>query len=335
MLLLAASAEVDSEWPPGARVETVPYSGRGVSAAGRMAYDGARAAWLEQRLESFRPDLVYERLALYSAAGGRAAHARAVPYIVEINAPLLAEAAQYRRLEDPDAAERLEQAALVSADLIFAVSAPLVAYAESRGARRVELLPNAVAAARFAEPARGDGESTAVFTGTLRPWHGIECIVAAWRLLGTAAPRLLVIGDGPGRDVLESVGAEITGLLPHSLVPSLLAQADIGLAPYAVDSPAYFSPLKVFEYLAAGLATVVGDIDGIAGVVGAGEAVVIPRGDSMALAHAVARLANDGQERERLGRAGRARVLSQHTWERRAERVLAAAVELEGAGVPA
>jgi glycosyltransferase involved in cell wall biosynthesis len=334
VLLLAASAEADSELPRGVRVETVPSARRGASAAERMAHDDARARWLECRLKAFEPDLVFERLALYSAAGARAARALAIPFVVELNAPLLAEALRYRQLEEPDAAARLERATLVGADLVFAVSASLVVYAESRGARRVELLPNAVAAQRFGEPPRRDGAQapTAVFSGNLRPWHGIECIAAAWRLLGRSAPRLLVIGDGPGRDVLQSVGAEITGALPHERVPSLLAQAHIGLAPYAVDAPDYFSPLKVFEYLAAGLATVVGDIDGLAGVVREGEAVVIPRGDAVALAHAVARLANDPQERARLGQVGRAYVLSQHTWEQRAERVLAGAAGLAAVG---
>ena len=332
VLLLAASTQVEGEMPRGVRVETVPFTRRGVLAAERVAHDRARARWLERRLEVFEPDLVFERFALYSAAGARAARALAIPFLVELNAPLPAEASRYRQLEEPEAAALLERATLVGADLVFAVSAPLVAYAEGRGARRVELLPNAVAAERFAEPRRRDGAPTAVFTGTLRPWHGIECIAGAWRLLGRSAPRLLVVGDGPGRELLERVGAEITGHLPHGRVPALLARADIALAPYAVDAPTYFSPLKVFEYLAAGLATVVGDIDGIAGVVGAGQVVVIPRGDSVALAHAVARLAKDPQERERLGRAGRAYVCSQHTWEQRAERVLAAAAELAAVG---
>jgi glycosyltransferase involved in cell wall biosynthesis len=330
VLLLVATRAVDGDMPPGVHVETVPFI-RGFSAAERVGQDRARARWLEGRLKVFEPDLVFERLALYSAAGARAVRGLAVPFLVELNAPLPAEASRYRQLEEPDAAARLERATLGSADLVFAVSAPLVAYAESRGARRVELLPNAVAAERFGEPRR-NGAPTAVFTGTLRPWHGIECIVAAWRLLGRSAPRLLVVGDGPGRDLLERVGAEVTGPVPHARVPDLLAKAEIGLAPYAVDAPTYFSPLKVFEYLAAGLATVIGDIDGIAGVVGAGEAVIIPRGDSVALAHAVARLANDPRERERLGRAGRAYVRSQHTWEQRAERVLAAAAELARVG---
>jgi glycosyltransferase involved in cell wall biosynthesis len=330
VLLLAADAESTVELPLG--VEVVPPLGPVSTAADRAARDRARARSFERRLRHFRPDVVYERLSLYSAAGPRAAHALGVPSIVEINAPLLAEAARYRRLEHPEAAERLERSVLTNADLVFAVSPPLVAYAESRGARRVELFPNAVASERFAEIPFHEGPLTAVFSGTLRPWHGVECIADAWRRLGPSAPHLLVIGDGPGREALEAAGAEITGPLPHDLVPPLLARAEIGLAPYARDAPTYFSPLKVFEYLAAGLATVVGDIDGLAGVLARDEAVVIPRGDSAALAHVVARLSTDRPERERLGQAGRARVLSEHTWEQRAERVLAAAAELQPVG---
>src|SRR5207249_583211 len=98
------------------------------------------------------------------------------------------------------------------------------------------------------------GAPAAVFTGTLRPWHGTATIAEAWRLLGDRAPRLLVVGEGTGQEELEGVGATVTGAVTPDAVPLLLESAHIGLAPYAADTPDYFSPLKVYEYLAAGLA---------------------------------------------------------------------------------
>jgi glycosyltransferase involved in cell wall biosynthesis len=110
--------------------------------------------------------------------------------------------------------------------------------------------------------------------------------------------------------------------VPHAEVPALLATASIGLAPYAADAPGYFSPLKLFEYLAAGLAVVAGSIAGVREVVGAEHAVLVPPGDPAALAAAVSELAADEAKRARLGAAGRELVAARHTWDRRARRIL-------------
>jgi glycosyltransferase involved in cell wall biosynthesis len=160
-----------------------------------------------------------------------------------------------------------------------------------------------------------------VFAGTLRPWHGAETIAAAWALLSDQAPPLLVVGDGPGREALEQAGAAVTGVVPPDAVPALLADASIGLAPYAPACPAYFSPLKLFEYLAAGLAVIAARLPGVTDVVDGPAAVLIEPGDAPALAHAVAALADDPQRRAALGAAGRALVAERHTWDHRARTV--------------
>jgi len=309
--------------PSGVTVETLPSPRKHVAVADLLAEDGPLAAWLEQRIRRFGANAVHERLALYSAAGSVAARALGVPHLVELNSPLPAEAARYRELERAEDAVALERAVLAGADLVLPVSSPLADYARERGARRVEVMPNAVWLQRFKGlPSReGDEPPVAVFAGALRPWHGVETIAQAWRLLGANAPRLRVIGDGPGRDALAAVGAEMVGTVPHADVARLLCEADIGLAPYAPDAPTYFSPLKLFEYLAAGLAIVAADIPGIRDVVGDDAALLHTPGDADAVADAVARLAADRDERVRLGR--RARALAElHTWEERARRIL-------------
>ena len=320
VLVLVAASVAGAESPGRTHVERLPPA----------AVAEPREAWLARRLERFGADVLYERLALHSAAGSRAARAAGIPHLVELNSPLPAEAATYRRLDEPEAADRLERETLANADLVLPVSRPLAAYARRRGARRVEVLPNAVDPARFAAEPMHVPQPAAVFAGTLRPWHGIETIVHAWRLLGAAAPPLVVAGDGPGRELLEPVAAEITGFLPHSSVPAVLASAEIGLAPYAAHTPDYFSPLKLFEYLAAGLATIAGDLPGIVDVVDGRSAVVIAKGDAPALARSVARLAADPGERIRLGRAGRALVEARHTWQQRAQSILDSVAYLTG-----
>jgi glycosyltransferase involved in cell wall biosynthesis len=294
------------------------------------ATDAALADWLEDRLSGFGAEALYERISLHSAAGATAARRLGIPHLVELNAPLPEEAARYRRLERPHEAERLERMVLSSADAVLAVSGPLVRYARERGASRVEVFPNAVDLERFTAPSTVR-EPRCVFLGALRPWHGIEALAEGWRLLGREAPSLLVVGDGPGRVALEAVGADVIGAVPHGEVPALLSSASIGLAPYAPDAPGYFSPLKLFEYLAAGLAVVAGSIAGVREVVGPDHAVLVPPGDPVALAGAVRELARDESKRARLGVAGRELVAAQHTWDRRARRILALAYRLQPA----
>jgi glycosyltransferase involved in cell wall biosynthesis len=332
--VLVLVSAIAPEAPPagsGVTLETLPGPRKGIAVDALLAAEGTLTAWLVERLRTFGADALYERIALYSAAGSTAARALSIAHLVELNAPLPEEAARYRTLERPEEAERLERETLSHADLVLPVSSPLAAYAQDRGAQWVEVTPNAVATQRFADlPARDpSAPPVAVFSGALRPWHGIETIAEAWMLLGEAAPRLRVIGDGPSRDVLAAAGAEMLGAVPHEQVPRLLGEAEIGLAPYSRDAPAYFSPLKLFEYLAAGLAVVAADIPGVRDVTGSEAAELIPPGDASALARAVARLTADQAERARLGSAART-LAAEHTWQRRGQRIIEAVREISG-----
>jgi glycosyltransferase involved in cell wall biosynthesis len=327
LLLLVAGVEKDGPPPPsGVRLELLPRPGKGPTEAKRIAAEPMRTAWIARRLERFGAEALYERIALHSAAGSAAASALGIPHLVELNAPLPEEAARYRRLERGDAAVQLEGTVLQNADLVLAVSSPLADYARARGARRVKVCPNAVSLERFGTRAAHDvKEPLAVFAGGLRPWHGVDTLAEAWRLLGSGAPGLLVVGDGPGREPLDAVGAGVTGWVEHDRVPALLAGAHIGLAPYAADAPPYFSPLKLFAYLAAGLAVVAARLPGVTEVVDERSAVLVPPGDAGALADAVSELAADPARRAELGSAGHDLVRSRHTWRRRARDVMQAA----------
>ncbi len=327
LVLVTAVHDPAPPAPAGVTVEVLPGPGKGASAAERVAATPARAAWVRDALRRWRADALYERFALHSTVGIEAAADRRIPHLAELNAPLPEEAARYRSLDDPGLAVELEGRVLAGCDAVLAVSSPLARYAADRGARRVELCPNAVDPGRFWAAAARRQPPTAVFTGRLRPWHGAATLADAWRLLGAGAPRLVVVGDGDGRDGLVAAGAEVTGAVAHDRVPALLAGAQIGVVPYPADAPTYFSPLKLFEYLAAGLAVVAADLPGVREVAG-DVAVLVAPGDPAALADAVATLAADPDRRARLGAAGRATVLARHTWAQRAHRVRELAGEL-------
>lgn len=337
VLALVSSVAPEAAAPArGALVEPLPGPGKGSTVAERLDAEPERSEWIQRRLERFGADALYERLALHSAAGSRAAARLGIPHLVELNAPLVDETRRYRALEEGDAAERIERAVLARAELVLAVSPPLATHARRRGARRVEVFPNAVAIERYpTRRSRRLADPVAVFAGRVRPWHGIETVAAAWRLLGDAAPALVVAGDpGAARGALERAGVALLGPIPHCQMPAVLAEADIGLAPYARDAPDYFSPLKVFEYMAAGLAVVAGELPAMRALASGRQAILVPRGDPEALAAAVAGLAIDAPMRERMGRSARRLVAARHTWRHRARSVMEHLARHAGTALP-
>ena len=205
------------------------------------------------------------------------------------------------------------------------------------------MVPNAVDPQRFPAdlpPTRpaGEGVLTVGFLGSLKPWHGLAALAEAFALLHERRPasRLLVVGDGPERAAFESAlarrgvreAAELTGAVSPDAVPGLLASMDIAVAPYPPQPGFYFSPLKVYEYMAAGLPVVASGIGQIEEAIRDGASgLLCPPGDPQAFAGALLRLADDPALRARLGQAARRSVLADHTWSAVAERIIGLARE--------
>lgn len=310
----------------------------------RILYNEELRAVLKRRLERARPDVILERASLYGTSGVMLAAALDVPLLLELNAPLAIEQAAYRSTELGLLAAAAERYTLSRADAVFAVSAALAEHAVVSGAEpeRVHVQPNGVDPELFrpgpSDPAfraRWDlnGGPVLGFVGGLRPWHGLEALPPLLEALAPRHPglRLVLAGDGP---LAAELGAAFerrglaghvvfTGALPHAEVPCLLRELDVALAPYPAHEHAfYFSPLKLFEYMACGIPVVAPELGQIAEVTRSGEtALLYPVGDSEALVHACERLIADGGLRRRLGDAAALEVRSRHTWEQNAQAV--------------
>ena len=96
----------------------------------------------------------------------------------------------------------------------------------------------------------------------------------------------------------------------------------MGVAPFDLEAHAplrefgfYWSPLKVFEYMACGLPVVTIDVHPLNMIVRSGqEGVLYPSGDVVALAQRIKELAADREARERMGASGRERVVAHYSW---------------------
>lgn len=283
-------------------------------------------------------DLVYERAALWTSAPMAYAKQAGTPGVLEVNAPLVEEQARYRVLLHESLARRRFASALRAADVVAAVSREVADWAAVAGGRpgRVHVVPNGVDVRRFEAAGKcrpRDGRFVVGFVGTLKPWHGLDTLVTAFAEVAARVPSadLVIVGDGPERTRLaEAIAAHgltsritFAGAVTPDAVPGWLAAMDAAVAPYPALDGFYFSPLKVTEYMAAGLPVVASGIGQIADLIDHQRTgVLVPPGDAAALARALAALSANASWRESLGRAARAHVEAHCTWTAALDRVL-------------
>jgi glycosyltransferase involved in cell wall biosynthesis len=169
---------------------------------------------------------------------------------------------------------------------------------------------------------------------TLGMGKGVDLLIEAAARLGDPRVTVAVVG-GPAdqvaglrsrwRDLGQADDRLITpGQVPPDGVPLWLAALDVATMPFP-HTPHFArsaSPMKMFEYLAAGLPIVASDLPALAEVLVDGEtAVLTPPGDIPALAAAIRRLRDDPALRSRLAAGGR-EAAAAFTWRARAERIL-------------
>ncbi len=271
------------------------------------------------------PDVVYERYSIGHLEGLRAAETLGVPFILEVNSPLLIEAERHRGYVPALGDVTAEMELFRGATVVRVVSGWLRSYvADRRGHdRRVHVIGNGHDPTAYPHMPSFEGRPTIVFLGHPKPWHGADRLVGLLgeiRRRGTDA-RLIVVGSGSGAQRVRVAAAasgiaghlHITGPLDSSGVAHQLAHGWVGVAPYPLIDDFYFSPLKVMDYLGAGLPVVASHLGDIPSIVGNGGVTVDP--DSLEqLADAVEGLLVDPLAAAAIGKLGRERARREQTW---------------------
>ncbi|MBN1918112.1 MAG: glycosyltransferase [Verrucomicrobia bacterium] len=177
--------------------------------------------------------------------------------------------------------------------------------------------------ARYGLPGDGFAICYAGSVATIGAAKGVRHLVAAFQLAAIEGATLVLAGVDEGAVGAPLAGVRPLGLLAPVEVGSLLAACDAALLSFP-DDPAYaraMSPLKLFEYLGAGLPMIAPDLPNLREVLDDTCAVLVPLQDSGALAVAMRRLACEPALRRALSRAALQRGAA-YTWDARAERLL-------------
>lgn len=342
---------------PTLGVEVAPLTGPPAARrAGYLTFALGRALGRARQDLIFTRDLALASLLLRVPAAMRApvvyeAHtiaadaAAARPELLSGAPP--ASAAKLRRLAARDARVWREAEGYVT------ITAGLARALERRfgGRPQVAVVPDGTWTAPLDPPASGAGVRapgaerpfTIGYAGHLYPWKGVDLIVEAVTALQDT--RGLIVGgheQEPDLARLRQLALDLdcasrvtfTGPVPPPEVALRLRDADVLILPNRASaiSSEFTSPLKLFEYMAAGRPIVASDLPAFREILRDGEnALLVEAGNPQALVAGITRIKNDPGLGARLARQAAADVRD-YTWARRAERLESFFRGVAGAG---
>lgn len=282
---------------------------------------------------SLSPDVVVDRFYTFGGAGIWAAHSLRIPAVLEVNSPARPFPGSWR--------DRLDRASIVRpvdrwrrrvlrwSDAVYATSKHLV---PPELQSDVTVVTNGVDPRRFqpGRPCNEAGPLPCVYVSSFRSWHGAEDLVEAVRMSVErgVALRVTCLGQGPrwtaARAAAERArlgnSIEFVGEVPYHEVPGRLADAAVGLAPFspgafsALELGWFWSPIKIFEYLAAGLAVVTADLPELRALLNDDVASFYRTGSPESLADRLEELWSRRDMLERRRASARALAEARYTW---------------------
>ena len=180
-----------------------------------------------------------------------------------------------------------------------------------------------------------------VFVGTFYIWHDIATLLNAFSQVRGTYPdaRLILIGDGAHRQNMMNLADEMgisnavqfPGRMAHDEIPRILGAADIAVAPYPnMADEMWLSPIKLFEYMASGLAVIATEIGQLTEIIKNGyNGMLVPPQDVSAMSTTIKMLIENPELCSHLGQHAREDVIKKYSWESyvsRLERLFAAVI---------
>jgi glycosyltransferase involved in cell wall biosynthesis len=294
---------------------------------------------IEQLARELQPHVLIERYYNFGGEGILAALGLGVPSLLEVNSPILDYPGSPKAVLDRLLLfrpmrrwrERLVRAAA-------ALVAPIPEIVPESAHERTTIVTWGANVEAFHPERRSEsfrrrlgvaaGQRIVVFSGSFRPWHGVHVFERAARLLRRREDLYFLLVGSPDASSDASYRGRRLGRVAYERMPEVLASADIAVAPYDTSRMPelrlgfFWSPLKIFEAMAAGLAVVTIPRPPLTELLREDqEGLFFREGDAASLAQTLERLADQPALAERLGRAARQRVAARYSWARHCEQL--------------
>lgn len=213
---------------------------------------------------------VFDTTAIYVA---KAFHAKLV---YEINTPMFYECGIIKKEPLIGAIEKWEKKILESSDYVYIVSSvcrDMLCKQYGLSKDKFFVIPNGYMGELYTESnlekeairdefrtkENLDGKFVVTFVGSLKVWHGIKTFCETAALLEKDnSIRFLVLGDGDMHDMIADYTEKhsnmiFKGKVNLDMMKNLLYSSDLGIMPYEKKENFYYSPLKMFDMIGAGL----------------------------------------------------------------------------------
>ena len=295
-------------------------------------------------------DLIHERFNLLALGGAWASRKLGIPFVLEVNADLL----EQRKFKGIPERGLRRLFAVWATRMCFNAAAKIICISAGlkdhlSGTWNIEdskliVLPCAADVEAFRPNHQPEllrrnlgltTEPVVIWVGGFYPWHDLDLLLKSFTLVLQRRPdaKLVLVGDGQTRPSVERMlqknglrqAVILTGAIAHTDVPEMLSIAAVAVVPSApvpASRGGTGTPLKLFEYMAAGKAIVATALNQAAEVIQDGHnGLLVEAGDVNGFAEAMLTLLNNPNERDRLGQNARRQAVEQYSWEQYTRRL--------------
>ncbi|WP_082177380.1 glycosyltransferase [Arthrobacter sp. RIT-PI-e] len=314
-----------------------------IADAGRIAFRWRSRMRLHSKTATSKYDLMYERYALYQELGSAVRAQVKGFWVLEVNALLAIESTSERRVTSSKRfALIMERKTLERADAIVAVTKALadqIIQVHGITPSKIIVVQNGVdhephqhrAELTMFAPKEVDDKKTIIgFLGTLYAWQKVDLLLESIKRPEFASVSVRIAGGGPELAKLQSLVTELglvdrvvfEGRIHPDDVALFLSEVDVCYAGHESENGVYFSPLKLWEYLAAGRIILASKHQTTSQLQDEGYSVVcFDRGES-SLQNALRRVISSKNALQLQAANMQQRVWREHSWSQRVKPVM-------------
>ena len=169
------------------------------------------------------------------------------------------------------------------------------------------------------------------YVGIFAPWHGIETLLKASKIVIRSVPETRFVMIGPynqqwfekARNQGISNSFLFVGPVDHESVPQYINASDVMVAPFnpskssvTKDGPYTFIPFKIMEYMSCGKPVISTDVGSIPTIIKDGRTgILVEPGNEFDLAGAILKLLRNPNLADQIGRKARSSISKRFSWE--------------------